>query len=220
MATSCPQKKFAGDGISSSPDVVVNEMHPEDIDRVLSKEMESLSFPDRNKIQEEIHGVTNLCPEETPAMIRSSLQSMQQHINDIQQKPIYDLIPPSSYVHSKEFMLSFLRCELFDCKKAAERLIRYTEYMEEEYDMEVLERPLQITDLQQKFGKKGKAVMDSFKVGHTQLLPFRDRSGRRIFTSHFVAMTYEPFIRVRLDILLECLSGLPFVSNFDSHHLL
>jgi hypothetical protein len=169
----------------------------QDFDQMLSKEMQSLSIVDRTKVQEEIHGVSNLCPEETPIMVEEALKSMQQHLDCIQHKPIYDQLTPFSYLHTRDWRLRFLRCELFDCKKAAGRLVRFTEYMKREYDMEVLERPLRISDLQSKTGKRGKEVMDSFRSGHSQLFPFRDRSGRRIFvTCGNHSLKYDIGIRV------------------------
>ena len=170
----------------------------QDVDQILSGEMESLSFKDRNLIQEEIHGVTNLCPEESPEMIQQALHEMKEHLNRIQSKPVYDKISPFSYIHSESFRLRFLRCDLYDCKKAAERLVKFTEYMNEEFDMEVLERPLKLTDLQTKGGKKGKAIMDFFRQGHTQLLPFRDRSGRRVFVTNITALPFDPVLRVSI----------------------
>jgi hypothetical protein len=154
---------------------------PNNIEKFLSKELESLTVRERTQVQEEIHGVSNLCPEETPEMVEEALKSMQQHLVHIQHKPIYDQLSPFSYLHTREWRLRFLRCELFDCQKAAKRLVRFTEYMESEYDMEVLERPLRLSDLRTKSGKRGKEVMESFRSGHAQLFPFRDRSGRRIF---------------------------------------
>jgi hypothetical protein len=172
-----------------------------DVDQLLSNELESLSFKERIQIQEEIHGVATLCPEESSEMVEEALKSMQQYVNNIQQKQIYDQLSPTSYLHTKEWKLRFLRCELFDCKKAAERLVRFTEYMEKEYDMEVLERPLRLSDLQTKNGS-GREIMDSFRSGHSQQFPFRDRSGRRILvTCANHSMIYKADIRVRHDLL-------------------
>jgi hypothetical protein len=168
-----------------------------DFDQMLTKEMQSLSMCDRTKVQEEIHGVSNLCPEESTEMVEEALKCMQQHLDSIQHKPIFQQLSPFSYLHTREWRLRFLRCELFDCKKAADRLVRYTEYMEREYDMEVLERPLKLSDLQTKSGKRAKEIMDSFRSGHSQLFPFRDRSGRRIFvTCGNHSLKYEINIRV------------------------
>jgi hypothetical protein len=172
------------------------------VDQLLSKELESLSFRERSQIQEEIHGVSKSCPEETPEMVEEALRSVEQHLENIQHKPIYDQLSPFSYLHTREWRLKFLRCELFDSKKAAERLVRFTEYMVKEYDVEVLERPLRMTDLQTKTGKSSKEIMESFRSGHSQLFPFRDRSGRRIFVvSANHSMKYKADIRVRQDLL-------------------
>ena len=173
----------------------------QNLDQILSGEMESLSFKDRNLIQEEIHGVTNLCPEENPQMIQQALREMQDHIDKIENKTVYNQISPFSYIHTDTFRLRFLRCELYDCKKAAERLLKFTEYMNEEFDMEVLERPLMLTDLQTKGGKRGKEIMDFFKQGYTQLLPFRDRSGRRVLATNTIALPFDPVLRVCIGLL-------------------
>jgi hypothetical protein len=168
-----------------------------DFDQFLSREMQSLSMNERTQVQEEIHGVSNLCPEETPEMVDEALKNMQDHLDKMKHKPIYDQLSPFSYLHTKEWRLRFLRCDLFDCQKAAVRLVRFTDYMEKEYDIEVLERPLRLSDLQTKCGDKEKEIMDSFKSGHSQLFPFRDRSGRRIFvTCQNHALKYEASIRV------------------------
>jgi hypothetical protein len=172
----------------------------QDFDQMLSKEIQSLSIHDRIKVQEEIHGVSNLCPTETPTMVEAALTDMEHQLDNIANKPIYDQLSPFSYLHSRLWMLRFLRCELFDAKRAAQRLIRFTEYMYQEYDtIEVLERPLRLSDLPTNSGRtnNGKEVMDSFKTGHSQLLPFRDRSGRRIFvTCKNHSLIYEANIRV------------------------
>ena len=46
---------------------------PRDVDTLLSNELMRLSISDRNAIQEEIHGVRCLAPEETPELLQSSL---------------------------------------------------------------------------------------------------------------------------------------------------
>jgi hypothetical protein len=176
-----------------------------DVDQLLSKELESLSFKERSQIQEEIHGVSNLCPEETPEMVEEALKSMQQYLDNIPHKAIYDRLSPFSYLHTSDWKLRFLRCELFNCKKAAERLVRFTEYMVKEYDIEVLERPLRLSDLQNKSGNSGKEVVESFRLGHSQLFPFRDRSGRRILvTSGDHSLKYKADIRVRRASSMAC----------------
>ncbi len=93
-------------------------------------------------------------------------------------------IPPASsntascYVKSENFQLAFLRCELFDAKKAAMRMTKYLELVYDLYGEEALRRPLRLDDL------KSKEEIDVLKAGFQQLLPFRDRSGRRVLFVH------------------------------------
>jgi hypothetical protein len=74
-----------------------------DVDHLLSKELESLSFKERSQIQEEIHGVSSLCPKETPGMVEEALSSMQQYLDDIQHKPIYEQLSATSYLHTRDW---------------------------------------------------------------------------------------------------------------------
>jgi hypothetical protein len=80
----------------------------------------------------EVHGVANLCPEENPAMMEEALKSMQQHLDAIQDKPVYNQVSPFSYLHTREWRLKFLRYELYECKMAAVRLVRFTDYIYQE----------------------------------------------------------------------------------------
>ncbi|KAL3912954.1 MAG: hypothetical protein SGILL_006686, partial [Bacillariaceae sp.] len=61
-----------------------------DVEELLSKELKSMSFKERLQIQEEIHGVADPCPPESPEMVAKALEQMQQHLDDILDKPIYD----------------------------------------------------------------------------------------------------------------------------------
>lgn len=93
-----------------------------------------------------------------------------------------ETLPPSDssscYVRSRDFQLAFLRCEYFNTKKAAIRLVKYLELAYELYGEEALRRPLRIDDF------KSKEEKEVLNAGHQQLLPFRDRSGRRVLALH------------------------------------
>lgn len=82
-----------------------------------------------------------------------------------------------NFVDSAEFRLRFLRCELFDAKKAAQRLVNYLELittmMPFKRGSELLKRPITLAD----FDEVEQSIL---RKGHLQLLPFRDRSGRRV----------------------------------------
>ena len=191
-ASTVPATATIGGGGGSNTQKI-QAMVTRDADEMLSRELKNISFQERLLIQEEIHGVVNPCPPESPEMIQDALQSMQQHLNAIHDKPIYDQLSASSYIHTEEFKLRFLRCECFDSKKAAERLVRFTQYYHDEFDIEVLERPLTLSDLEKKLGKKGKGVMKTLKTGYAQILPFRDRSGRLVSFANQLACNVTEF---------------------------
>eukprot|EP00531_Pseudo-nitzschia_arenysensis_P018551 CAMPEP_0116123638 /NCGR_PEP_ID=MMETSP0329-20121206/4852_1 /TAXON_ID=697910 /ORGANISM="Pseudo-nitzschia arenysensis, Strain B593" /LENGTH=593 /DNA_ID=CAMNT_0003617561 /DNA_START=203 /DNA_END=1984 /DNA_ORIENTATION=+ len=91
--------------------------------------------------------------------------------------PVFSSTAPC-YVKSENFQLAFLRCELFDAKKAAMRMTKYLELVSDLYGEEALRRPLRIDDF------KSKEEIDVLNAGFQQLLPFRDRSGRRVLFVH------------------------------------
>ena len=160
-------------------------------DELLSKELLRLSVEDRNGIQEEIHGVRCLAPEETPHLIYTSLCQLAFELDND------ECIPPSqkraylksqqlqqqqqqqqqqqTYVNGVEFRLRFLRCELFDAKKAAKKMVSFLNYALDFFGEYALMRPIQISD----FTRAELKIMRT--KGKFQFLPFRDRSGRRIF---------------------------------------
>jgi hypothetical protein len=137
-------------------------------------------------IQEEQHGVLNACPEETPESIENGLQQLQMELDSTppEDKRAYlqaikeqkeKQQRPSSYVTEPDFQLRFLRTDLWDIKKAVKRMVLFCEMLLEFFGPHALQRPIGIddfTDLEIKACKKN---------GECQLLPFRDRSGRRIF---------------------------------------
>mmetsp|Transcript_23013 Transcript_23013/g.48990 ORF Transcript_23013/g.48990 Transcript_23013/m.48990 type:complete len:358 (-) Transcript_23013:152-1225(-) len=161
-----------------------------DID--VAKQFYSLSFQDRNNINEEIHGVKSMACEETPELIEESLMLLAKELQNlpVRYKCIYEMAPPvkctncdddsssACYVKSQNFQLAFLRCEQFDSKKAALRLAKFLELAYELYGEEAWRRPLRIDDF------KTREEIELFNAGHQQLLPFRDKSGRRVLAVH------------------------------------
>jgi len=81
---------------------------------------------------------------------------------------------PLSYIHGDDFRLRFLRCDLFDVKKAAQRLLTYLDLLVEIFGDDALRRPICLSDFT-------KEELRHMRKGMIQILPYRDRSGRRIF---------------------------------------
>ena len=69
----------AGVQLPATEDDVRESALQKEVDIILSKELQGLSIQTRTMVQEEIHGVTNLCPEETPEMMEEALQSVPSH---------------------------------------------------------------------------------------------------------------------------------------------
>ncbi|VEU45099.1 unnamed protein product, partial [Pseudo-nitzschia multistriata] len=169
-----------------------------DVDEMLSRELLKLSFQDRIANDEEIHGVRCLAPEENPRLLSLALASLEREIERIPYKPAYDkaqayaLVPrfaKTSYVNTDDFRLRFLRCELFDVRKAAVRLIGYLELMVELYGLFALQRRVKLQDF-------SKEEMQILRSGGFQVFPFRDRSGRRVMcTVGNMGMMFDPTLR-------------------------
>eukprot|EP00534_Pseudo-nitzschia_fraudulenta_P009603 CAMPEP_0201169612 /NCGR_PEP_ID=MMETSP0851-20130426/80831_1 /ASSEMBLY_ACC=CAM_ASM_000631 /TAXON_ID=183588 /ORGANISM="Pseudo-nitzschia fraudulenta, Strain WWA7" /LENGTH=515 /DNA_ID=CAMNT_0047451421 /DNA_START=32 /DNA_END=1579 /DNA_ORIENTATION=- len=177
-----------------------------DVDSLLSREMMALTVDDRNAINEEIHGVGTMAPDETSGLIESSLREFQKEVDAIRRVKNNKVVDDfesidgnNKYVETDSFKLVFLRCELFDAKKAALRYLRYLDLLCDVFGTVALERPLNIAN---DFTKDD---IKWFRMGHYQLLPFRDRAGRRVFAS-VADMGFALEDRMRLKIALYLLT--------------
>lgn len=109
-------------------------------------------------------------------MIDEALRRMQDVVSTkILAKPAYDraMAMDGRLVHDRGFRLKFLRANQFDATKAAWNFTRYLELLCKYFGPEALTRPLLFSDLTG-------AEIDLLRLGHMQLLPTRDRSGRRL----------------------------------------
>jgi len=190
------------DGANRTIDIT--NVDPRAVDAMLANELQQLSFQDREAVNEEIHGVRVLAPEETPEMIDAALKSMQQVIDTkILTKLAYDeaIQRNSRYIHSRRFRLKFLRANLFDTTKAAWNFVKYLDLLYKYYGPEALMRPLYYSDLNQ-------AETELLRAGHMQLLPTRDRSGRRVLN---VFGAYRPehtvFSKIKLALYIYGLAS-------------
>jgi hypothetical protein len=173
------------------------EEDPDAVDNLLSKELLQLSLKDRTAIQEEIHGVKCLAPEETQKLLNVSLLELAVILeND-------DIIPPhkkeayrksqqlpKTYVNDDDFRLRFLRFTLFDVRKAAYQIVRFLHVALELFGEFALERAVRLSDFDSK-------DLKYLREGEYQFLPFRDRRGRRIFTVMNPLMPREDLVSAK-----------------------
>ena len=173
-----------GEGGGGNGNGKASELDPNLIDQVLSNELRKCSLQDRELINEEVHGVRCLAPDENIDMANASLWQLSKELdllcaqsnnnktnsnssNNNNDTSAYERSQElgqqsitGTYVNSIEFRLKFLRCELFNAKNAAKRIISYLQLLMESFDTkeELLIRPLQLSDI----GKKEIALM---KIG-------------------------------------------------------
>ena len=146
------------------------------IDNYITENIMKLSLEDRSRVSEEINGVYCMAPEETPEMIQHSLQQLEIELGSIpyKKKVAYQrsqsLAAASaavtstaaaaqkrsstetktkkvvSFVNSDNFRLRFLRAELFDIKDAAQRMVKYLDFVLELFGPYALERAIELRD--------------------------------------------------------------------------
>jgi hypothetical protein len=61
--------------------MIDDQSNPEEAEELLSRELFDLSLENRNDFQDEIHGVRYIAPQETPELLRSSLDKMAYYFN-------------------------------------------------------------------------------------------------------------------------------------------
>jgi hypothetical protein len=166
-------------GIGNNEAMTLGDVDPKVVEEMLSKELANMSFADRNAINEEVHGVRSLAPDETPEMLEKSLWMFQRQLEVFQPKPAYEHAVyrmQSQWVgQDPTLKLRCLRAERFNISKAVRRFVKYLDLILDYYGSEALLRPLCMSDL-------GKEEMALLRSGEYQYLPFRDRSGRRVIS--------------------------------------
>ena len=150
----------------------------ENVDKLLATELEQLCIQERENILEEIHGVQSLAVPENPELLNKALRLLRVEIEKISMKKAYDLAVSKGYdyvLYDVPFRLKFLRATLFDEKKAAYLLVRHLDLLVKYFDRAALQRPLSV-DLDLAGPEESKCL----RVGNVQVLPSRDRAGRRV----------------------------------------
>eukprot|EP00531_Pseudo-nitzschia_arenysensis_P015039 CAMPEP_0116132998 /NCGR_PEP_ID=MMETSP0329-20121206/9864_1 /TAXON_ID=697910 /ORGANISM="Pseudo-nitzschia arenysensis, Strain B593" /LENGTH=659 /DNA_ID=CAMNT_0003627585 /DNA_START=68 /DNA_END=2047 /DNA_ORIENTATION=- len=197
----------------------------ESVDSILAKELNKLSFRERESINDEIHGIDvdrkyieeSGAVEETPEILSKSLNDMQSELDWLcstesgiggsavafnRSQQLFGTSSEGTYINTTDFRLMFLRCERFDCKKAAQRLCRFADLMSEIYGDFALQRPTRLSDLDDD-------EIALLKSGWSQIFPGRDRAGRRIY-SNFAddrGLKERSRLRVPVYVLMSLLSN-------------
>lgn len=205
-----------------SENVSSNSIKDESVDSILANELNKLTFHERESINDEIHGINidrqyieeSGAVEETPGLLFKSLKDMQSDLDILRStasgiagiawafnrsQEIFESHPDGTYFNNTEFRLMFLRCERFDCKKAAKRLCLYADLMFEAYGDFALGRQPRLSDLDDD-------DMDYFARGSCMFFPGRDRAGRRIYMH--LGDNSQPSHTSRLRVCAYCIMSM------------
>eukprot|EP00980_Cylindrotheca_fusiformis_P006081 scaffold1308_cov93-Cylindrotheca_fusiformis.AAC.6 len=147
-------------------------------DKILAADLEKLSLREREKVYEDVHGVSDVV-QETPELITSCLEQLDREINLITKKDAYEQAKVQSFnvVTDRQFRLAFLRFTSFNPKTAAFHLVHFFRIKREMFGAEKLGKSrITLEDL-------GEEAMRVLELGSMQVLPYRDSKGRVVVVS-------------------------------------
>jgi len=132
------------------------------------------------------------CTMETSAS-RSSLCSITTAFPDGLVGDEKEARKRSCWVNDPDVRLRFLRSELFDAEKAVSRFVVFLDFAQELYGDFIADRPMRLSDINTREEKRAMARIQF------HILPFRDRSGRRVFVSvGTCGYDVEPSMRIKI----------------------
>ena len=140
--------------------------------KLLINELNQLSI-------EEKEDVRGSAVDESQELLERSLLLMDETLSKIRtDRSAYDkaVFMNPSYVKQQSFRVMFLRSELFDARKAAQRMVNYFHHKERLFGLDMLVKDIELTDL-------GEDDLNDMMGGHLQVLPNKDRSGRTVVVS-------------------------------------
>jgi hypothetical protein len=174
--------------------------NPEKMERMWAKELYEMKPEEREAANNELHGVEFASNAYYNNNVKTTTECLEQRTFALNamQDVLDELVPPSSiaslqinnsgcnykaylrglitgsvYIRSPEFRLRFLRADRFDPRKAALRYCNCLDLLVEYFGEKVLYRSLYLSDLNY-------IELKSLREGHVQIMPSRDRNGRRI----------------------------------------
>eukprot|EP00980_Cylindrotheca_fusiformis_P029140 scaffold22737_cov120-Cylindrotheca_fusiformis.AAC.3 len=148
------------------------------VDKILAADLERLSLKEREKVYEDVHGVSDAI-QETPELIASCMEQMDHQIGLIQDKDAYEQAKLQSFdcVTNGKLRLAFLRSTSFNPESAALQLVQYFRKKLDIFGPEKLTRSsITLEDI-------GVAATRMSELGRLQILPNRDSNGRAVVVS-------------------------------------
>lgn len=171
------------DDISGIPTVRgrLQPPQPHLADSLIAQQLSGLSMREREQVYYDVHGVRDEVDETQPLLVEAAIHRLvHKELPRLQQKHsayAYTLAvaQDKTYVHRQEFLLKFLRAELFDPAAAALRMVRHFETKLDLFGPDALSR-----DITQDDDLTDPDDVATLYGGQAQILPFRDRAGRNV----------------------------------------
>ena len=197
-----------------------------ELDSLLANALMDLNLKDRAAIEEKIHGVMPEPEEETPEMIHAILTEFETIlINTYMTSPpnnpeiaAYHLAVRQQFQYvtspsNERLRLRFVRAEQYNIEKAVKRFLLHLNMSLEFYGPDALQRPLQVEDLtyNPNTGRREatSGALKYLKTGAVQVLPGRDRAGRRVFYQDLGPKGQTVYDEVSHYVIVRC-----FVPSF------
>lgn len=146
------------------------------VEEVLAREFNGLSMVEQDQVLFDIHGIPQL-DDDDPEDVESCISDLEKELGKIRTKTAFEEARylNAGYVNSRQFRLLFLRCERFDARKAAKKMVTHFEAKKSLFGSgEVLARGITLSDMTAD-------DTDALEAGFMQILPTRDAAGRSVF---------------------------------------
>lgn len=179
---------------------------PEVVDELLAKEMLRLDMKERTAVQEEVHGVNCVLPEETPETVSKALNQLAYELDKIpaieKQAYLRSQKLEGSYVQTDSFRMRFLRASNFDVPWVAKRIVTFLELVSDIIGDVALQRPVCLSDFSDR-------ELVCLRMGRWQFLPFADRIGRRIMVCFLdeIWEAFPPKTKAKISLYLSWTAG-------------
>ncbi|CAJ1965481.1 unnamed protein product [Cylindrotheca closterium] len=152
----------------------------QEMDNLLSQALAKLTFEEREKHQEVLHGVKSNLVEDKRAL-DSALQELDGRLRNTKHCTSYEVAETldAAYVSARSFRVMFLRANEYNAKAAADQMLRFFELKSNLFGTDKLVKDITIKDL-------GEGDIAYLKRSFVQLAG-RDRSGRQV-TVHLAGL--------------------------------
>ena len=148
-----------------------DERKKKEVDDLLSDAMNELTFEERQRQQEVLHGVDEKIAEEA-TFIHTTLQELDNHLMRIKRGSAFETAERMdlAYVSARSFRVMFLRANQYDAKAAADQVLRHFEVKKKLFGVEKMVKDITLEDMDED-------DRQSLSSGWLQLLG-NDRSNR------------------------------------------